>query len=321
LPRQRLNATPKTPKQYEVTMKFVEFLLILLLISIYTGQSFFCKLYTKRYPGDPEATTPVFSVVSGFVTALAALGFALFSLPFHWNWQIIAMGIANSVILAVYNYAMVKASECGPYSIQMSLMLSGGILIPAFISYAYGGGLKPLGWLFVAIIVVSVFLVSKKKGESFFSGNGRFWFFCLILFVFNGLYGAILAHQGAYEATVNSKNELIICTFGMSGLINFVLGLTNRKQKFLSDFKQSGSSFLFLMLCSLCTSSAIILLSTLINNGMNTTLLFTFDNAGVLFFSVVCSAIFLKERLSALNWVGCASMALGLIGIVFWGGA
>jgi uncharacterized membrane protein len=260
-------------------------------------------------------------VVSGFVTALAALGFALSSLPFHWNWQIIAMGIANSVILAVYNYAMVKASECGPYSIQMSLMLSGGILIPAFISYAYGGGLKPLGWLFVAIIVVSVFLVSKKKGESFFSGNGRFWFFCLILFVFNGLYGAILAHQGAYEATVNSKNELIICTFGMSGLINFVLGLTNRKKKFLSDFKQSGSSFLFLMLCSLCTSSAIILLSTLINNGMNTTLLFTFDNAGVLFFSVVCSAIFLKERLSALNWVGCASMALGLIGIVFWGGA
>lgn len=302
-------------------MELTEFLAILLLISIYTGQSFFCKLYTKHYPGDPEATTPVFSVVSGFVTALAALGFALFSLPFHWNWQIIVMGVANSVILAVYNFAMVKASECGPYSIQMSMMLSGGILLPAFISYAYGLGLKPLGWLFVAVIVISVFLVSKKAGESFFSGNGKFWLFCLVLFVFNGLYGAILAHQGAYAVTASSKNELIICTFGMSGLINFVLGLVNRKKAFISDFKQSPSSLLFLLLCSLCTSSAIILLSTLINNGMSTTLLFTFDNAGVLFFSVVCSAIFLKERLSALNWIGCASMALGLIGIVFWGGA
>jgi uncharacterized membrane protein len=302
-------------------MEPLEFLAIILLISIYTGQSFFCKLYTKLYPGDPDATTPVFSVVSGFVTALAALGFALLSLPFHWNWQIIAMGIVNSVILAVYNFSMVKASECGPYSIQMSMMLSGGILLPAFISYTYGLGLKPLGWLFVAIIVVSVFLVSKKPGESFFSGNGKFWLFCLILFVFNGLYGAILAHQNAYAVTASSKNELIICTFGMSGLINFVLGFVNRKKRFLSDFKQSGLSLLFLLLCSLCTSSAIILLSTLINNGMNTTLLFTFDNAGVLFFSVVCSAIFLKERLSALNWVGCASMALGLIGIVFWGGA
>ena len=302
-------------------MELIEFLLVLLLISIYTGQSFFCKLYTKRYPGDSEATTPVFSVVSGLLTALAAFGFALFSLPFHWNWQIIAMGVANSIILALYNHAMVKASECGPYSIQMSLMLSGGILLPAFISYVYGEGLKPLGWLFVAVIVVSVFLVSKKKDERLFSGNGRFWLFCLVLFITNGLYGAILAHQGAYEATAASKNELIICTFGLSGLINFVLGLIQRKRKFLSDFKQSRSSLLLLLLCSLCTSSAIILLAALINNGINTTLLFTFDNAGVLFFSVVCSAIILKERLSVLNWIGCASVALGLFGIVFWGGA
>ena len=302
-------------------MKFYEFLLVLLLISIYTGQSFFCKLYTKHYPGDPEATSPVFSVVSGLFTALAALGFALCSLPFHWNWQIIVMGIANSVILALYNFAMVKASECGPYSIQMSLMLSGGILLPAFISYAYGDSLQPLGWFFVAVIVVSVFLVSKKKGESLFSGNGKFWMFCFVLFIANGLYGAILAHQGAYEATSNSKNELIICTFGISSLINFVLGLIRRKNKFFSDFKQSRNSFLLLMLCSLCTSSAIILLAALINHGVNTTLLFTFDNAGVLFFSVVCSAIILKERLSALNWIGCASMALGLIGMTIWGGA
>ena len=302
-------------------MNLLELLLVLLLISIYTGQSFFCKLYAKRYPGDPEATSPVFSVVSGIFTAFAALCLALFSLPFHWNWQIIVMGIANSVILAAYNYAMVKASECGPYSIQMSVMLSGGILLPAFISYAYGEGLKPLGWLFVAIIVASVFLVSKKKGEGFFSGNGKFWLFCLVLFVANGLYGAVLAHQGAYAATAYSKNELIICTFGLSGMLNFALGLLNRKKKFLSDFKQSPSSLLFLMLCSLCTSSAIILLAALINNGINTTLLFTFDNAGVLFFSVICSAVFLKERLSTLNWLGCATMALGLVGITLWGTA
>ena len=143
----------------------------------------------------------------------------------------------------------------------------------------------------------------------------------LILFVTNGLYGAILAHQGAYQATANSKNELIICTFGLSGMINLALGLIRRKKKFLRDFKQSRSSFFLLLLCSLCTSSAIILLATLINNGMNTTLLFTFDNAGVLFFSVICSAIILKERLSVLNWIGCASMAFGLVGIVIWGGA
>ncbi|MBE6691489.1 MAG: hypothetical protein E7590_09480 [Ruminococcaceae bacterium] len=298
-------------------MGFADFLLILLLILIYTGQSFFCKLYTKRYPGDPDATTPVFSVVSGFVTALAAFVYALCRLPLQpWNWQIIVMGIANSVVLAVYNYAMVKASESGPYSVQMSLMLSGGILVPGVIAYAYGTGLEAFRWIFVAVIVVSVFMVSKKKGESFFSGNRKFWIFCAILFVFNGLYGSILAHQGQYEPTKLLQNELIICTFGMSGLINFVLGLCKRKKKFFADFKQSKFSLLFLLLASLCTASAIILLSTLINNDkVHTTVLFTFDNAGVLFFSVVCSAIFLKEKLSVLNWIGCGIMAIGLIGI------
>ena len=54
---------------------------------------------------------------------------------------------------------------------------------------------------------------------------------------------------------------------------------------------------------------------------MDTTILFTFDNAGVLFFSVLFSAIFLKEKLSVVNWIGCAVMAFGLIGIVLWGGA
>ena len=231
------------------------------------------------------------------------------------------LGVLNSVVLAAYNFSLIKASEKGPYSILMSIMLSGGILVPAFFSYAYGNGLKPLGWLFVAVIIISVFLVSKKKGESIFGGNWQFWLFCMGLFVFNGLYGAFLAHQAAYSVTTYSKNEMIICTFGASALINLILGFAQRKKQFLFDFKQTKKSCLFLLLSSLATASAIILLTVLINSGMNTTVLFTFDNAGVLLFSVLCSFIFLKEKLSVVNLIGCATMAFGLIGIVFWGGA
>ncbi|MBE6701852.1 MAG: hypothetical protein E7585_00350 [Ruminococcaceae bacterium] len=302
-------------------MGIFECVMIAVLILIYTGQSFFCKVYTAHYPGDPDAASPVFSVVSGLVTALAALAFALFTLPFHWNWQIIVMGTVNGIILATYNFSMIQASRKGPYSVQMSMMLSGGILLPAFISYAYGKGLMPWGWPFVALIILSIFLVSKKEGESMFSGNRQFWVFCLLLFVCNGLYGALLAHQAAYAVTVNSKNEMIICTFATSALLNLVLGLVQRKKQFIADFKQSKKSGLFLLLCSLATASAIIVLTLLINSGMNTTVLFTIDNAGVLLFSVLCSFIFLKEKLSVLNWIGCAGMAAGLIGVVALGGA
>lgn len=298
----------------------MEYLYIFILILLYTGQSFFCRLYTNKYPGDPDATTPVFSVVSGAITALAALIFAA-CVGFHWNWQIIAMGLVNCLILAVYNFCMVKASERGPYSIQMTMMLSGGIIIPALFSYVYGGGLKPLGWLFVAIIALSILLVSKKKGESLFSGGLQFWIFVILLFVFNGLYGAIMAHQSVYSVTADSKNELIICTFGFSALINTFLGFYQRKSKFISDFRQSKPSLISLLLSSAFTASAVILLTILINSGMSTDILFTFDNAGVLLFSVLFSFIVFKEKLSWLNLVGCATMAFGLVGIVFWGGA
>jgi drug/metabolite transporter (DMT)-like permease len=298
----------------------MEYLYIFILILLYTGQSFFCRLYTNKYPGDPDATTPVFSVVSGAITALAALIFAA-CVGFHWNWQIIAMGLVNCLILAVYNFCMVKASERGPYSIQMTMMLSGGIIIPALFSYVYGGGLKPLGWLFVAIIALSILLVSKKKGESLFSGGLQFWIFVILLFVFNGLYGAIMAHQSVYSVTADSKNELIICTFGFSALINTFLGFYQRKSKFISDFRQSKASLISLLLSSAFTASAVILLTILINSGMSTDILFTFDNAGVLLFSVLFSFIVFKEKLSWLNLVGCATMAFGLVGIVFWGGA
>ena len=298
----------------------MEYLYIFILISLYTGQSFFCRLYTNKYPGDPDATTPVFSVVSGAITALAALIFAA-CVGFHWNWQIIAMGLVNCLILAVYNFCMVKASERGPYSIQMTMMLSGGIIIPALFSYVYGGGLKPLGWLFVAVIALSILLVSKKKGESLFSGGLQFWIFVILLFVFNGLYGAIMAHQSVYSVTANSKNELIICTFGFSALINTIIGFYQRKSKFISDFRQSKVSLISLLLSSAFTASAVILLTILINSGMSTDILFTFDNAGVLLFSVLFSFIVFKEKLSWLNLVGCGTMAFGLVGIIFWGGA
>ena len=175
--------------------------------------------------------------------------------------------------------------------------------------------------MFVAIIAFSILLVSKKKGESLFSGGLQFWIFTILLFVFNGLYGAIMAHQSAYSVTTGSKNELIICTFGFSALVNTVIGFYQRKSKFISDFRQSKASLISLLLSSVFTASAVILLTILINSGMSTDILFTFDNAGVLLFSVLFSFVVFKEKLSWVNLVGCATMAFGLVGIVFWGGA
>ena len=43
------------------------------------------------------------------------------------------------------------------------------------------------------------------------------------------------------------------------------------------------------------------------------TLLYTFDNAGVMLMSVLLSAIVFKEKLSKVNVIGCVIMCIGLV--------
>lgn len=328
----------------------MSYLLILGLILLYTMQSFFCKRYTDSYPGDPDAASPVFSVFSGVVTALVTLIFALFTMQFHFSWQVCLLGVLNGAVLAGYNFSMIQAARRGPYSVQMVFMLSGGILLPAFVAFIYGDRLAVSQWLSVALILISIVMVSKKPGEKFSSGNVLFWVFCLGLFAFNGAYGTLFdIQQNRLAATAQAKNEMIMITFGTSAVLNALMGLIRHcKQaatlscgktadetaaagsnkcccaeetpstpfgRFIADFKQTKRSFLYLLLCALVTAGAINLL-VFIMPLINITVLYTFDNAGVLLFSVLCSFFFLKEKLSAMNLVGCALMAIGLIGMV-----
>ncbi len=294
----------------------LSYVLILGLILLYTMQSFFCKRYTDSYPGDPEAASPVFSVFSGLMTVLVTCIFALFTLPFHFTWQVVLLGVLNGVVLAAYNFSMIQASRRGPYSVQMVFMLSGGILLPAFVAFGYGDRLAISQWLSVLLILISIVMVSKKPGERFTSGNVLFWVFCIGLFVFNGAYGTLFdIQQNRLPMTADAKNEMIMLTFGTSALLNALMGVFQRKKQFFLDFKQSKRSFLYLVLCSLATAAAINLL-VFIMPLIDITVLYTFDNAGVLLFSVLCSFFFLKEKLSPMNLIGCVLMAVGLVGMV-----
>ena len=71
-------------------------------------------------------------------------------------------------------------------------------------------------------------------------------------------------------------------------------------------------SLTFLLLTALISALAINVLVIALD-GTDTTLVYTFDNAGVLLLSAVASAIFFKEKLSKLNIVGCVVMSLGLM--------
>ncbi len=285
-------------------------ILLCLMILTYTAQSFFCRLYSNHYPGDPEASSPVFSIVSGVVVALLALivsGFSLSAQPIT-----VLFGVVNGLTLICYNTMMMHASNKGPYSIQMVFMLSGGILLPAFINLARGTEtLSIMQWVAIVMIIASIALVSKKKKDTRVS-DPRFYLFCGGLFLSNGLYGALLNVQ--QEVTgVAEKEEMVVLTFSVAALVSVGIGLLTQRKKFLTGFRQTKKSALFLLISSVATACAVNLLVLLIELMEDTTVLYTFDNSGVLLISVIGSCVFFKEKLSRTNVIGCVLTCIGLI--------
>ena len=289
----------------------VNALLIASLIMIYTFQSFFSKTYSDNYPGHPAASSWVFTIVTGLTVAVVT--FAANSFHFEAQWQTILLGIGNATVLVLYDLFMIRGAIKGPYSILMVFMLSGGILIPAFTDMIFGNFPSVWQWVSIALIIVSLYLVSQKKGEQKIQGIS-FFLYCFGLFIANGLYGSLFNIQQNLTGEPE-KDEMVIVSFLLAALGSFVVLLVLRGKNFLADFKQNKKSGAYLAVCSGIKAGAVNLL-VFILPLVNVTVLYTLDNAGVLLLSVVGSFLFFKEKLSVTNIIGCALTAIGLVGMV-----
>ncbi len=286
----------------------MSFVLIAVLIVISTLQSLFCRIYSGCYPGEAHMASPVFSTVSGVTVAVAALAVSGFSLAV--SWQTVLLGVLNAAVLIGYNTCMVRASQTGPYSVQMTFMLSGGILVPAAVSLGFGDRFSWVKWCAIALIVLSIWLVSRREGEGRIT-HRIFLPLCGGLFLANGAYGALFDIQQRLTGE-GEKETMVAVTYAVMALVSFAAAFARRRGRLWGDFRQTRRSCLFLILSSLVVAAAINLM-VFILPLVDTTLLYTFDNAGVLLLSVLASCLWFREKLSPVNITGCVLMCAGLI--------
>lgn len=288
----------------------MEFFLILLMILIYTLQSAAVKLYSDSYPGEPSMASPIFSAVSGLSVAIVGIFMAGFFFEANlWTWL---LGIMNGVALIVYNRSIISSSQKGPYSVLMTFSVVGGILVPAAFALARNEQFTWLKWLSIALVVGSVYFVVRKEGEDMKAKKG-FYLACTGLGISNGLYLAFLDLQQKMTGEAE-KEEMIMISYFISGMTLVVISLITRKKRIVTDIKQTKKSLLYLIVSTAVVVTAIYFLSFLIKTVNDTTVLFTFTNAGVLLFSVLFSWLFLKEKMSPANLIACGIMCLGLVG-------
>lgn len=283
-------------------------ILICFLILLYTFQSFFGRKYTDSYPGDPNDASDVLTVIYGLVVGIISMMFSGFQ--FEFNYLTLLFGIANAAALIGYNAFLVKASQTGSYSIMMVFNLSGGIIIPAVVSVFFGDKLSIIQIISIFAIFVSVYMMSKKQEDV--KNSAIFFVFCLLLASCNGAYGALLNAQQKITS-VEQKEEMVIYTFLISSIAALITLIAKRKKGTLKAFKQTKKSFINVIACAIIAALAINLLVIILEIIESPTLLYTFDNAGVMLMSFLISAIVFKEKITKINVIGCIIMCLGLI--------
>ena len=290
-------------------------LIIALVILLYTLQSLFTRLYTDHYPGDKGLTTPVFAVICGLIVTVVSFIFSGFT--FSCGWLTVLLGVINAFILYGYDAFIIKASATGPYSILMTFSLTGGIVVPAIVSWLFFEvPFSVVQLVSILIIFASVLMISKKENEGEDKEEHKkhrtfFLIICTLLGLANGLYGVLLNVQQELTG-VSEKEEMVAVTFIGAAVISLVQLVVKEGKNTLKAFKQTKLSLAFLLLTALVSALAINALVIALE-GADTTLVYTFDNAGVLLLSAIASAVFFKEKLSRLNVIGCIIMSIGLI--------
>ena len=292
-------------------MGVIEISLMGVMILMYTLQSLLTRKYSDHYPGRSEMASPVFTVVSGLAVAVVTFIICLVEGGFSAQPITVMLGIINAVTLLAYNTCLIRASQEGPYSILIIISMAGSIIIPTVEeSIAKGSLPSTVTLICVTVILASVYLVSSKKEESM-KGTKKFFLLCAGLGAANGVYGTLLNMQQRMSGA-GEKNEMIAITYVGAAILSAAVLMMGAKKDFASSFRQSGRSAFYLLTSAATVVTAIHLLTTLIGR-MDITLLYTFENASVLLLSVLCSAVFFKEKLSVKNVIGCASMCAALV--------
>ncbi len=282
-------------------------LLILLIVVLYSLQTLFCTLYNKNYPGKAENASPVFCILESIV--IAVFTWVWIGFKFDMSPMTLLFGVLNAVALFGYNTSLIKASSKGSYAFMNVALLFGGILVPLLYTTVFlGDTLQWYQYLAIALMLVSFVLMNYKEIK-LKDTPWIYYVFCALLFVCNGMYGTFLKMQSDYD--VNQKNEMIILTYGLMGVIAFVqLALKEKKETFKA-FKLSKKAILPLVLCLASAALAINILVMVIPM-VNTAVLYTVENGGVLLLAAVYSFVFFKEKPQLMTVIGMMTAAVSI---------
>ncbi len=283
--------------------------LLLILALIYTFQSLFAKLFSDQYTGEAKFSSPVFSVIYGFVVGFLTL--AMNGFVYSPSLLTLLLGLANGVVLFLYNLALIEGSRRGPYSFLMICNLSGGLLMPLFVLGIMG--IEGITWVrgIGVILMLAAFVLLNLKKESQ-KAKKSFYLWILLLFTVNGLYSVFLSLQARYM-NGGERGEMLATTFLFGGIISAVYLLITAKKKFVSTFRMKPKAWIFAVSSCVAATVAANLVMYMYSTALPVTVINASLMGGILVFSVLVSLMLFKEK---MNWKQVVGALIAVFSVV-----
>jgi len=286
------------------------FLLALLLLCS-SAQSVFAKLYSEKTTGDKKAAPVVFNIYYSLI--IAAGSFAIGGFSFNPSWKTLAFASIAAAATTVYNIAIVKAAQSGPYPIYMISALFGAILLPTAIGTAVFGDKLTLTVVAGAVVMlISIALLAGRKESGRL--KGVFIRSCVALIISNGAYGTAFVLQSRYVTTelANEDAEFVTFAFGLSAVASLVILFLTMKKDAVGSLRLNLPASIF-TLASSGASCAAQRLYLAVLALLPTVIVMPVHNGGVLVIISLFSLLFFKEKLSRLQWIGVALAAVSIV--------
>lgn len=283
------------------------FIITVICVACYTGQTFFNKLFSTHYKGSETAATPVYAVLYGILVGAITLFLTHFQVsPSRIT---VLLGCINGVVLFLYNFGMIHASRTGPYALQSIVMLFGNIVVCLVFSAVYWGDRLSFLQMAGIAMMLAAFVVLNGGGIDFQSVKKGYFFWVISLFFTNGIYGVLMdAQQRLY---VQERNEMIIVTFFSSSVVSLIYLLITQRKQSLRSFKMGKAAWGFALGSGLCAAFAVYTLMALLAY-IPGYILYTICNGSILVVSAILCRIVLKEKMTKMTVLGIVLSAVSI---------
>jgi len=276
-----------------------------LLLSILSGITIVVCFKLAERLGLNTFTVIILNYLTAFLLSLSLTKNVLFSISLPASGEIIAALIIGILFVILFRIlgASIKKAGMGISTIAAKI----SVVIPVTFSIlAYHENMNVQKTIGIILALIALFLTLYRKEKT----EKHFFLFPILLFVGMGIVDSTVKFvQINY---LEKQSILVFSTFVF--LISFLTGLLMiviEKVKITKGF--SIPLFGVGIMLGIANLGSLYFFIKALNSGfLNSSLIFTVNNLGILILAVLTGILFFRER---LNWLNCVGFLLSLVSL------